>query len=128
MDCPKCEAEMNERTMRTLQGLVTYDQCSSCKGFWFDTGEAEKLKDTYRPDFIDSGDPQIGKELNKVRDVNCPRCGKQLEKIADRKQRHIKLETCSEHGVFMDAGEFRDYKNETMMDIFRGAIDLIRGG
>ena len=46
MDCPKCNAKMNERNMRTLQGLVTYDQCSACKGFWFDTGEAEKLKDT----------------------------------------------------------------------------------
>ena len=31
MDCPKCNAAMTERTMRTLQGLVTYDQCSSCK-------------------------------------------------------------------------------------------------
>ena len=37
MDCPKCNAKMNERNMRTLQGLVTYDQCSACKGFWFDT-------------------------------------------------------------------------------------------
>jgi len=118
---------MNERTMRTLQGLVTYDQCSSCKGFWFDTGEAEKLKDQWRPDFIDSGDPKQGKEMNKIRDVNCPRCGKQMDKISDPKQRHIKLETCSEHGVFMDAGEFRDYKNETLADIFRGAISLIRG-
>ncbi len=118
---------MDEKSMRTLQGLVTYDQCSSCKGFWFDTGEAEKLKDTWRPDFIDSGDPQTGKELNKVRDVNCPRCGKQMEKISDPKQRHIHLETCPEHGVFMDAGEFKDYKNETLMDIFRGAVALIRG-
>jgi Zn-finger nucleic acid-binding protein len=118
---------MNERNMRTLQGLVTYDHCSSCKGFWFDTGEAEKLKDQWRPDYIDSGDPQKGKEFNKFRDINCPRCGKQMDKVSDPKQRHIQLETCSEHGVFMDAGEFRDYKNETLMDIFRGAVSLIRG-
>jgi Zn-finger nucleic acid-binding protein len=118
---------MNEQSMRTPGGLVTYDQCSSCKGFWFDTGEAEKLKETYRPDFIDSGDPDVGKEFNEVRDVNCPRCGKQMEKISDPKQRHIQLETCSEHGVFMDAGEFRDYKNETLMDVFRGAVAVIRG-
>lgn len=128
MDCPKCDAAMNERSLRTLKGLVTYDQCSSCKGFWFDTGEAEKLKGSFRPDFIDHGDPKKGKELNEVRDVNCPRCGKQMEKISDPKQRHIKLETCAEHGVFMDAGEFVDYKNETVMDIFRGVVDRIRGG
>lgn len=127
MDCPKCNIPMNEREMRTLQGLVTYDQCTNCKGFWFDTGEAEKLKDQWRPDFIDGGDPETGKEFNKIRDVNCPRCGKQMEKVADPKQRHIQLETCSEHGVFMDAGEFRDYTNETLMDVFRGAVSLIRG-
>ncbi len=127
MDCPKCHAEMNERTMRTLKGPVTFDQCSSCKGFWFDTGEAEKLKDQWRPDFIDDGDPEVGKEFNKIREVDCPRCGKAMHLVSDPKQRHIQLETCSEHGVFMDAGEFRDYKNETLMDIFRGAISVIRG-
>ncbi len=72
MDCPKCKVATKEREMRTLQGLVTYDQCTSCKGFWFDTGEAEKLKDQWRPDFIDRGDPETGKEFNKIRDVNCP--------------------------------------------------------
>jgi Zn-finger nucleic acid-binding protein len=118
---------MDERSVRTLQGLVTFDQCSSCKGFWFDTGEAEKLKGQWRGDFIDSGDSEKGKELNKQRDVNCPRCGKQMEKISDPKQRHIKLETCVEHGVFMDAGEFKDYMNETLMDVFRGFVTRIRG-
>ena len=127
MDCPKCDAAMNEKNFRTLQGLVTFDQCSSCKGFWFDTGEAEKLKDAWRPDFIDSGDPEKGKELNEVRDVNCPRCGKQMEKVSDPKQRHIQFETCHEHGGFRYAVEFRDYKNETVMDIFRGVVSLIRG-
>lgn len=127
MDCPKCKAAMNEKSIRTLEGLVTIDQCSSCGGFWFDTGEAEKLKDTWRPDYIDSGDPEKGKKLNDIREVDCPRCGKQMEMVSDPKQRHIQLETCSEHGVFMDAGEFRDYKNETLMDIFRGAVALIRG-
>ena len=127
MDCPKCDSNMNEIELDTLQGPVTIDQCSSCKGFWFDTGEAEKLKGQWRPDFIDTGDVEKGKEFNKVRDIDCPRCSKQLEKISDPKQRHIQLETCPEHGVFMDAGEFKDYTNETMMDVFRGVLSLIRG-
>lgn len=127
MECPKCSAAMEEKYLRTLQGPVHYDQCSGCHGLWFDTGEAEKLKDQWRPDFIDSGDAEKGKELNELRDVNCPRCGKQMDKVSDPKQRHIQLETCREHGVFMDAGEFRDYTNETMMDVFRGAVALIRG-
>lgn len=127
MDCPKCNTAMDERNLRTLKGLVVFDQCSSCKGFWFDIGEAEQLKDSWEPDWIDSGDPEKGKELNEIRDVNCPRCGKKMDKVTDPKQRHIKLETCGLHGVFMDAGEFIDYTNETLTDIFKGVVARIRG-
>ena len=127
MECPKCESPMDEEDIRTLQGLVTIDQCTECKGFWFDTGEAEKLKDTFRTDFLDSGDPDVGKQMNEKRDINCPRCEKPLRLRTDPKQKHIQLETCDEHGVFMDAGEFRDYKNETLMDVFRGVVAIIKG-
>lgn len=127
MDCPKCSTAMKEITIKTLQGPVEIDQCPSCKGFWFDTGEAEKLKSEWRIDFIDGGDPETGKKFDKIREVDCPRCGDQMELVADPKQRHIQLETCSKHGVFMDAGEFADYANETLMDYFRDAVALMRG-
>jgi Zn-finger nucleic acid-binding protein len=118
---------MNERHITTMKGPVTIDQCSSCRGIWFDTGEAERLKDTWRSDWLDSGDPAKGRKLNEVRDVKCPRCDKKMEMVSDPKQKHIRLETCLEHGVFMDAGEFKDYKNETLMDIFRDAVAAIGG-
>jgi len=28
----------------------------------------------------------------------------------------------------MDAGDFRDYKNEALMDVWRGAVALVKGG
>jgi hypothetical protein len=45
-----------------------------------------------------------------------------MKKCADPKQRHIWWEVCDDHGVFMDAGEFTDYKSETFLDWFRGII------
>ena len=57
-----------------------------------------------------------------MEDVSCPRCGKQMHKTSDPKQRHIWYEQCDEHGLFMDAGEFTDYKHETLSDWFRSAI------
>ncbi len=127
MDCPKCNVAMDERAVDTIKGEVTIDQCPQCKGFWFDTGEAEKLKDRWRSDFIDSGDPDLGKEYNKIRDIDCPRCGKRMEQACDPKQRHIQFEACTEHGMFLDAGEFADYKNETLLDLFRNAVAIIKG-
>lgn len=126
MDCPKCNAKMVELTVDTLQGAVVIDQCTSCKGLWFDNGEAEQLKDAWMSDFLDSGDPRIGKTYNRVRDIECPRCGKMMEKINDPKQTHLEYEACAEHGMFMDAGEFTDYKHETLTDIFKGLIARLR--
>jgi Zn-finger nucleic acid-binding protein len=101
------------------------DRCTNCKGIWFDAGEAEKLKGKWMSEFIDSGDPEVGKEYNKIDDVNCPRCDKKMEKVSDPKQPHIWYEACPDkHGMYFDAGEFTDYKYETLLDKFR---DLVTG-
>lgn len=126
MECPKCNAAMNEITVDTLNGEVAIDQCSSCKGLWFDNGEAEQLKASWMSDFLDSGDPRIGKTYNRVRDIQCPRCKKEMQKVNDAKQRHLQYEICPEHGMFMDAGEFTDYKHETLLDIFKGLIASLK--
>lgn len=126
MDCPKCNSNMKEVKIDTLHGPVVIDQCEGCKGLWFDNGEAEQLKKDWMADFIDSGDPEQGKSYNKVRDIECPRCGKPMTKINDKKQKHLEYEACEEHGMFMDAGEFTDYKHETLVDVFRDLIARLR--
>ncbi|MEX0618589.1 MAG: zf-TFIIB domain-containing protein [Pseudohongiellaceae bacterium] len=126
MDCPKCNSKMKEIKVETLHGPVVVDQCGSCKGLWFDIGEAEQLKKDWMADFLDSGDPDIGKTYNAVRDIDCPRCQKPMKKINDAKQKHLEIEACQEHGMFMDAGEFTDYKHETLLDIFRGLISSVK--
>lgn len=126
MDCPKCNSQMQEIKIETLHGPVVIDQCDGCKGLWFDDGEAEQLKRDWMADFLDSGDPEVGKTYNAIRDVQCPRCGKPMKKVNDPKQKHLQYEVCSDHGVFMDAGEFTDYKHETLMDIFRDLVARLR--
>ena len=126
MQCPKCKAQMEEKTLSTLQGSVTIDRCTQCKGLWFDIGEAEVLKDKWMSDHVDSGDPKVGKRQNKIRDINCPRCGKAMDKLTDPVQPHLEYEACTEHGMYLDAGEFTDYKHETLVDIFRDFIFMLR--
>ncbi len=50
-----------------------------------------------------------------------------MEKTADPKQLHIWYESCEEHGMFMDAGEFTDFQHESPLDFFRGLIKGDRG-
>ena len=126
MECPKCNSNMKELRVDTLHGIVVIDQCEKCKGLWFDPGEAEQLKGDWMSDFVDSGDPKVGKSNDEIRDVNCPRCSKPMKTIKDPKQKHIEYEACGDHGIFMDAGEFTDYKHETFMDIFRGVVATLK--
>ncbi len=119
IECPKCSHGMEEITY----GQITIDRCTNCQGMWFDTGEAEALKDKWMGDALDLGNVEEGKKWDAVDDIACPRCGADMEKSSDPTQPHIWYETCPNgHGVFMDAGEFTDYKHETLADWFRGLI------
>lgn len=113
---------MKERTVSTLKGLVTIDQCEHCKGMWFDNGEAEILKTEWMSEYLDSGDPTMGKAYNAIRNINCPRCNNAMLKKNDADQPHILYEVCSAHGIFMDAAEFTDYKYETLVDMFKSVV------
>ncbi len=126
MDCPKCDGAMQEHTT-TLQGAVTIDRCADCGGMWFDNGEAEKLKGDWMSDFLDSGDRAVGKTQNLNTEINCPRCKKQMDTVKDPDQQHITYEAYKEHGMFMDAGEIADYKNETLIESFMKVINKVKG-
>jgi len=119
MDCPKCHANMEEVTYGRD---MTIDRCTNCKGIWFDTGEVEKLKGKWMSEFVDTGDPDLGKEHDKIEEIDCPRCGKQMDAVSDGKQGHIWYEKCEEHGIYFDAGEFTDFKYETFLDKVRTLI------
>lgn len=132
MDCPKCSAAtpMKELTLDTLKGDVVVDRCTNCKGIWFDLGELEALKEKWGTEYIDSGDPKVGKSQNKIRDINCPRCAengveKCMQLMSDKSQIHIEYEVCEQHGIYLDAGEFEDLKHHTPMDLYRDLIYVI---
>jgi len=110
----------------TLEG-ITIDRCTNCVGLWFDGDEAQQLKSVHGAESLDTGDREEGWKYDSVAEINCPRCGKLMEKSADPKQKHIWYEVCPEHGMFLDAGEFTDFKHETLMDWFRGIIKGRRG-
>jgi Zn-finger nucleic acid-binding protein len=103
-------------------GEIAIDRCTHCKGLWFDADEAFVLKAVTGSEVLDSGDATEGWKWDSHADVDCPHCGKQMEKTADPKQKHIWYEVCAEHGMFMDAGEFKDFKQESLLDFFRSLI------
>ena len=119
MECPKCKSFMEKVTFHGIE----VDRCTKCRGIWFDRLEKEALKRLEGSERVDVGDPKVGKEYNKIGKVKCPRCKTQMISMADAEQPHIRFEVCVIcDGSFLDAGEFKDYKEETLLDFFKDLL------
>ncbi|MEN7972920.1 MAG: zf-TFIIB domain-containing protein [Verrucomicrobiota bacterium] len=111
--CPKCREEMRPNQYKGVE----YEQCKNCGGLWFDALEAEELVEVKDAAQIDTGDAKTGKKMNKKWEVTCPKCSTPMMPVHDVEQPHIQLESCPDcHGTFFDAGEFKDFCEETFMD------------
>jgi uncharacterized protein len=116
MDCPKCGHPMEQ----VVYAEIEVDRCTLCKGLWFDLLEHEQLKAVPGAEQIDTGDPEVGSIFNRDDRISCPRCNALMIRMVDAQQPHIRYESCGVcHGVFFDAGEFRDFKQHTIGDFFR---------
>ncbi len=124
MKCPKCSSEMEKVTY----GNIEIDRCIGCKGIWFDMLEHEELKAMEGSESIDIGEAKVGKKYNKIDKINCPVCETQMIPMVDKNQPHIWYEACIAcDGVFFDAGEFKDYKENTVIDFFKDLFSKQRG-
>ncbi|WP_163339403.1 zf-TFIIB domain-containing protein [Desulfopila sp. IMCC35008] len=119
MKCPKCHSDMEKVYFQTVE----IDRCKDCKGLWFDLLEHEQLKMMDGSEEVDIGDPNVGKKFNDKDSINCPHCKARMVKMVDSKQSHIWYESCAIcYGVFFDAGEFTDFKDETFTDYFKDIL------
>jgi len=104
---------------------VEAHRCVDCQGLFFGALEKEQLQKMRGAEVIDTGDENLGREFNKVDQINCPRCESRMIRMVDGKQLHIWFEQCTVcGGSFFDAGEFRDLKHHTIGGFFR---DLVVG-
>jgi Zn-finger nucleic acid-binding protein len=116
MDCPKCDSIMEEVTFHG----ITVERCTQCRGIWFAGIEYKELKKLKGSESIDVGSPKLGQEYDGMKDVHCPECDKIMDRISDKFQPHLHYEVCSRgHGAFFDAGEFKDFKEETLGDFIK---------
>ena len=116
MTCPKCSGNLEA----VLYANMEVDRCGNCKGIWFDSLVAQTLKKIEGSESLDIGEPKIGSKYNEMGDIKCPKCNTKMTKMVDLNQPHIWYEKCPVcYGIWFDAGEFKDYKEEDVTDIFK---------
>jgi Zn-finger nucleic acid-binding protein len=116
MECPKCQARMEEVRFEDIE----VDRCVRCGGLWFDVLEQEELRGRAGSEAIDTG-PTWQAAVHDVQPrVFCPIDGALMIRMVDAAKPHIWVESCPVcRGTFFDAGEFTDFKERTIAELFR---------
>ena len=119
LKCPRCDGEMAP----VLLDDVEYDRCGTCRGLWFDAFEHEALR-------LSPGSASVDPEPASARSGGtkmCPRCAVRMIEMVVPVQTHIHIESCPVcHGEFFDAGEFEDYREETLRETLRALAAAVR--
>jgi Zn-finger nucleic acid-binding protein len=109
MECVVCKAAL-EQSQR--EG-VTIDSCPAGHGIWLDTGELRTVVDreiearsTAERDIavaagVTASAPDVDEHDVRV----CPACSQPLEKVNYDETSGVMIDTCVEHGVWLDTGE-----------------------
>lgn len=122
MECPKCGGVFEPVEV----GGVEFDRCGGCKGLWFDAAEHEALRAQPGAEAVDTDPPPA---LAGAGTKRCPRCGVKMIDMVVAAQPHIAYESCGVcHGVYFDAGEFRDFREESFRETLRALWAAARPG
>lgn len=106
MNCPRCHKKLKTQKI----GAVDIDECSGCKGMWFDKDELRKAKDETDPD-LNWMDFELWKHQDRfhvvAKPIKCPKCNNTMAAINYGKTK-IEVDYCTHcRGVWLDAGEFK---------------------
>lgn len=114
IECPKCHTSMKQID---VEGVVV-DRCQKCGGLWFDALEKDKLlSDRKAVDAIDTDPSGIGRHLDAMTNIACPRDRSTLVRTSDPQQRHIHYESCTVcGGLFLDPGELKDLSRFSLLE------------
>ena len=122
MQCPKCLASMEPVSFNGVE----VDRCTRCFGLFFDHLERETLKRMEGAEILDVGDEFVGARYNQIMDVACPKCSTRMDPVVHTEPFEIKFEHCPGcRGIYLDAGEFRDYLEDEIFEQFQDIIDRI---
>jgi len=123
MNCPKCSSDFEKITF----GDIEVERCLGCQGLWFDMLEKEDLLKIEGSETIDIGDDFVGDQYSKHRKIQCPQCTVVMLPMVDKDQAHIQYESCPVcYGTFFDAGEFRDLKENSVLERFVTMLETLR--
>lgn len=111
--CPRCQKALQTIDLK-LEGKFLIERCTDCMGLFFDPGELEAMLDKSVSNVFHIDRGQL-ENLNKVHRhdeypvgyIKCPVCQKMMNRINFGSRSGVIVDTCKDHGLWLDGGELR---------------------
>lgn len=97
--CPRDSAPLVEQR---LHGIPV-ERCETCGGTWLDPDELDRLESTEVDEEVRRG---MVRYSERASELPCPVCARPMQEFNYRAY-NLQLDTCEEHGYWLDAGEDR---------------------
>lgn len=113
MKCPRCLSALNEVDIKEGNFSIKVDQCTSCKGAWFDAGELNMIENIVEPVFLETR--KIPSKYDQLTPLDCPYCDlhPMMEKAQHPRDEEVIMDYCDTcGGVWLDAGELEAIQRE----------------
>lgn len=110
--CPNCLAQLESVNVGSLARFVV-EKCPKCYGLFFDHHELEKLleESVEQPQRIDHRKLheliQSPRHQDDIVYRRCPVCDAIMQRKNYARRSGIVIDVCYEHGMWLDAGEFK---------------------
>ena len=115
-DCPRCQQSLTAVMLGVGGEQVEIDRCLKCQGLFFDPGEVETILDGIEQKaesvdhrqlltLIESETPT--EDFETVSYVPCPDCQKLMNRRSFGQKSGVIIDSCHEHGLWLDGGELR---------------------
>jgi Zn-finger nucleic acid-binding protein len=117
MNCPRDATELVTEQMNNIE----VDRCPQCHGLWLDHDELDQLEATAASTEEERRATVMYGE--NPSELKCPVCGKAMTSF-DYRAHAVQLDTCEEHGWWLDAGEevrVREIIAERVRDLHHAA-------
>lgn len=112
--CPHCNVYMQTIDLSSSAGPFLIERCPVCYGLFFDPGELEKVlergvSDAFVIDYklLEKLADEQRERRETVKYIPCPVCGKLMNRINYGTKSGVVVDTCRDHGAWLDAGELK---------------------
>lgn len=129
MKCPRCNEDLTIDIIKEKRFLIAVNNCGSCGGAWFASGELAKIEKIVEPTLLEF--PDLLPEEEQLKALFCPSCENSplMKKEDHPRDERVVIDYCPVcKGVWLDRGELEAIQKENWLislnRIFKALIGM----